>query len=99
MSCRCPKTIAFLRFIGAQHAAMMHEHPDHAWTANDWLLHMAEEEDLLFPRFPSDVASQLGDDHTRYRDQIRKVGRILESTEQHSDVEDAWIGVIIARGP
>lgn len=97
MSCRCPKTIAYLRSIGATHAAAMHESPDTQWSAMDWIQHMKEEEELLLPRLPREISEKIYADHVGYRDEIARYGRIISDTTRHSELEDAWVGVLVAR--
>lgn len=94
MSCRCPKTIAFLQSIGAVYAAQMHQTPDAAWSSLDWLRHMAEEEQFLLPILPADIARKIYEDHVLFRDEIARYGVIRSSTVAHSELEDAWIGVL-----
>lgn len=94
MSCRCPKTIAFLRSIGATHAAAMHENPRRQWSAIDWLKHMKEEEDFLLPMFPTDIAQKIFADHVIFKNEITKYGKIISNTSRHSELEDAWVAVL-----
>jgi hypothetical protein len=99
VSC-CPQTIAFLASIGCAHAARMHERDagdDPAdWPAVDWLQHMREERDHLWPRlrktWPDEVA-HLETDHLIFVAELRAHGRILSlgRMRAHSQLEDRLI--------
>jgi uncharacterized protein (UPF0128 family) len=101
MSCNCKKVMVFLRQIGATHAAEMHENLGKPWTSRDWLLHMAEEENLLWPILINTghgfVVEELDRDHAVFRWEIRVHGEIVSKRllEQHARVEDETIECIL----
>ena len=94
--CGCNKTLEVLTALGAKHAALMHARGAAAnpngWSATDWLLHMAEEEKLLFKYFPTQTANSLIADHEVFRDQLKRYGAIDPALiKLHSQVEEDTI--------
>lgn len=99
--CDCAKTIAVLSAMGAKHAARMHENSAaeniYDWSPADWMLHMKEEEDLLFPEIARRAGSWywpniLIDQHKTFRYQIEKYGRLDENLmREHSKLEDELV--------
>lgn len=104
-SCNCPQAIAFLMRIGAPLAARMHaaeaEKSTTEWTIGDWLSHMKEEEDYLFPILPQAVAARLMQDHNRFRMELSIYGDIKSITllDQHFHAEEEWCEYLMARLP
>jgi len=99
--CNCPKTISVLVSRGAKHAARMHENSAaeniYDWPPTDWLLHMKEEEDLIFDELTKRSGTRYWSDllyehHQIFRHQIATYGRIDEKLmKEHSKLEDELI--------
>lgn len=97
-ACKCRRVIETLRKLGATHAATMHDLAargvPHAWTKQDWLLHFAEEERLLFPRLAARgqlaLVRTLAQEHAFFRGELQRYGRIVsqDRMDHHAEVED-----------
>lgn len=100
-SCGCALTVAWLRKIGAKHAAKMHAKGAFGaeWTADDWRKHMEEEERLMWPHIPSGMAAVLTADHNVFRKELDRTGKIPKDLmEAHSSLEDDLIRDLLKKG-
>lgn len=101
-SCNCPQAITLLMRIGAPVSAQMHaaeaEKSTTEWTTQDWLCHMREEEERLFPLLPPLVAEKLAQDHNRFRMELSIYGDIKSVTllGMHFDSEEEWCQALLS---
>jgi hypothetical protein len=79
------------------HAANAGKDPDR-WTAEDWYASMEEEERLLFPLLPYEVATQLAEEHRQFTQELKIYGHILSRTilEEHESAENAWAEYLVS---
>lgn len=106
--CPCLLTIAFLSFVGCNHAAQMHMsnaagQPED-WSGRDWLLHMAEEEEHLFPLMIDEfdwLRKELMNQHELFRREIAMFGKIISTNivALHSRKEDQFIETYLRKHP
>lgn len=94
--CACQKMTRKLKELGAVHAAKMHDQSAdghvHRWSAHDWELHFREEERLIFPLLPREVARRLARDHAMFRRQLRTTGTLdPKRMAIHARLEDLLV--------
>lgn len=91
--CPCKKTMRILLKLGAKHAAAMHRNPVAEWSIADWLMHFAEEEEILIPllrkAYAFAEADKILEEHRIFRKQVQLYGRMFgPALRRHGLYED-----------
>lgn len=94
--CKCKRMAKLMSALGAKQAAAMHGKIGAQWTARQWLIHFREEEDYIFPAMLRlgmvSQVQRLGEEHNRFRDQIRRTGKVNETQiNAHAKLEDEYV--------
>jgi hypothetical protein len=91
--------------IGMTHAAAMHADPNRDWTPRDWITHVAEEHEILFPALlvagkgdptVAKIVARLEADHAVYLERLSAGLELPRGSEPysidvHGDVEDGLV--------